>query len=165
MSKTLYLIRHADAEDGQGMSDKQRHLSSKGREQSAALAKLMRDQDLSCDYALLSSSNRTVETFDHMGVDIDSEKLDGLYNGTPEDYLDAMHMVDDRYDDVMMIGHNPTCAMLAIQLAVEGTPADLIAIRAGFKKSQCAVLHFSVENWADVKPRQGYLSELLLPKV
>lgn len=165
MSKVLYLMRHAHAEDGSGGSDKDRHLTAKGREQSANMSLQMKKYLHICDFAWLSPSNRTLETFENMDLDnIQSEEAESLYTGAPDDYIEVLKSTDDGYSHVMMIGHNPSCAMLAVQLAVEGSAADLITLRSGFRKGQMAIFHFDVESWADIKLRSAFISEIITPQ-
>ena len=165
MTKTLYLIRHAQAEDGFSKSDIDRNLTDKGKRQSEVLSALMQERGLVCDLAILSPSARTRETFQYMNLDIPHIEEETLYSGSPDDYLTALKNVEKGYDDVMIVGHNPTCSILSVQLTQEGAPADLMSIRSGFKKSQLVVIHFDIKTWDDIAPRSGFLSGIIMPDV
>lgn len=164
MSKSLYLIRHAHAEDQIEHSDKDRHLTPKGKGQCESLSQLMAERSLECDLAIVSTARRTLETFENMDLDIPKVEEERLYTGGPEDYLEILRGVERGYSDVMLIGHNPTCAMLSVQLAQAGAPNDLLSLRGGFRKGQLAVFHFDVEDWSDIQPRSAFLSEIILPE-
>ena len=165
MNKSLYLIRHAHSEDTGANSDKERRLTPKGKAQCESLSQLMSEYCLECDLAIVSTATRTVETFENMDLDIPMITDDRLYTGTPDDYLDILRGVERGYSDVMLIGHNPTCAMLSIELASHGTPKDLLSLRGGFQKAQLAVFHFQVHDWKKIGPKSAFLSEIILPEV
>src|SRR3546814_17412866 len=65
---------------------------------------------------------------------------------------------------VMMIGHNPGLARLAITLAGDGPPTELARLRQAFPTAAFAEIRFSAGRWADVVPGGGRLARFVVPR-
>ena len=67
--------------------------------------------------------------------------LDGrLYGADAGGYKALIVDVPDRVETVMVIGHNPAIEDYALQLAVDGAPADLTALHGKYPTGALAVL-------------------------
>ena len=77
----------------------------------------MREADLVPDAVVCSPAARTLETWKRVSAIAPGAKLhspENLYMGDENDYTDAVATVGD--GTVLLVGHNPTCAMLACGL-------------------------------------------------
>lgn len=87
----LLLVRHAKAEaPQQGLDDHSRALAVEGREASLRLAERLVERGIVPDLALVSSSNRTVQTFKRMATVLPDAVLqveDDLYECARERYV------------------------------------------------------------------------------
>jgi phosphohistidine phosphatase len=64
---------------------------------------------------------------------------------------------------VLLIGHNPGVQDLLIELASDGDPARLDAVRAGFPTCALATLRVR-SRWSELGPSTASLEGLLLPR-
>lgn len=163
MSMTLYLIRHADAQNEFESSDKNRSLTAKGRAQSEDLGMKMMTKGYLCDLALVSDALRCRQTYENMNLESKMLVNEMLYQGSAETYKKILAQQDSDLSEIMIVGHNPSCAMLAIELCGQGAPGDLLALRGGFGKGQLVVIHFNIKSWADIDKGKGYVSDIIHP--
>ena len=120
--KRLLLLRHATAAaQGSQPGDRQRPLTPGGRAEAARLLPWLRQRNLQADLVLCSPALRTVETWEAIETSAPDATVlhdDRLYLGSPSDYWRAVAEADGQ--TVLLVGHNPTCAAIAMDLR----PAD-----------------------------------------
>lgn len=160
----LILARHAKAEAPQpGLDDHSRALAVDGRDAAVRLAERLDALDLRPDVALVSSANRTVQTFKRMttvwdGVDLRVEEE--LYECTRERYVSVVARVGQA-DTVLVVGHEPTTSHVAAWLAGEGSlKSPLQRVSLGMTTAAAAVIEFDLP-WVEIGPRSGRLTELV----
>ena len=143
------------------MSDHARALSERGRADAAALGAGLRARALRPDLALVSTSRRTRETIDLLGLDAGSGlkvlHSDALYLATAAGLLDALRELAGEAGCVLLVGHNPGMHELAL-----GLSAGHAALAPGLPT--CAAAVFDIEGtWPDLAPGRARLRELLRP--
>jgi phosphohistidine phosphatase len=127
----LFLIRHADAEAGE--PDELRRLSQEGREQAKALGERLAAQGIRPDAVLTSPLLRGRETGEALASElgIESEPSDALAPGATAAGLRAA--VEGRGETVLVVGHQPDCGLIAVELGggVEPRfpPAGVVELR------------------------------------
>ncbi|MFT4033798.1 MAG: histidine phosphatase family protein [Siphonobacter sp.] len=155
MTKTLYLVRHAEAEQpAGGPHDFQRILTPQGLIDAARMGRLLTNKGVQLDTLVSSPSERTTMTakvfseqlnFDFQKVIFNSY----LYEGAPRHYLTAINELTEKDSVAMIVGHNPSITYLGEYLCHEqlGTvpPASVVAIE------------FTNMPWAEVSNRTGKL--------
>ena len=157
MNKTLYLIRHATAEDGAYspmFKDFDRELTSSGIIEAARMGKFLKNEGKNFDYIASSCAIRAKETAkifaEQMGFDV--EKIDlneSIYGGGPRAYLAAVNALSDEFKAVAIFGHNPDITFFAEYL----TRADV-----GGSMEKAAVIKLAFDeklSWADVSSKMG----------
>jgi len=110
--KTIYLIRHAKSDWSDiDVHDMQRGLSKRGKKAIPIMAKAMREKGIRPDLVIASSAKRTKLTakklLKALGI---SQKIiykDELYLAAPDTMLSIIHALDDQYQSIFLIGHNP----------------------------------------------------------
>ncbi|WGX99590.1 histidine phosphatase family protein [Nocardioides sp. QY071] len=152
--RLLVVVRHAKAEQF-AASDVERVLSERGRDDGRALGEWLAGAGVEPDVAYVSYAARTRETWDVLasgaGWDL-TPQIDGALYGTDEaGVLELVHSTPDDASTVIVVGHNPTMAML-VQLLDDGEGQASGAIELGsFPTSAAAV--FAVDGtWDDVVP-------------
>lgn len=133
--RTLVLVRHAKA-SASAPTDHDRPLTDQGREAARAAGEWIGSQGLVADAALVSDALRTRETWELLaegaGWDVEPELSPALYAADPQSALD---LVADTAADarcLVVVGHNPTVALLAQQLDDgTGDPAAADAMITG----------------------------------
>lgn len=149
--RLLVVVRHAKAEQS-APSDVERVLSAQGRADGRALGRWLAGQGVSPDVAYVSYAARTRETWEALaegaGWDI-APTVDGSLYATDEDgVLELVHTTPGDARTVVVVGHNPTMAML-VQLLDDGEGAASGEFQLGtFPTGAAAVLEVPGE-WSD----------------
>lgn len=160
----LVLVRHAKAEAPQaGLDDHGRALTLEGREASARLAERLVAAGIVPDLALVSSSNRTVQTFKRMAAILGDTPMsveDDLYESAGERYLSVIARAGDAHV-VMVIGHEPTTSHVAAWLAGPGSlMRPLQKVAQGMSTSGAAIFEYDGA-WAELDHRTARLVDVI----
>jgi len=123
--KTLYLIRHAKAEEHSfSKTDFDRDLQKKGKDRAHRIAEELKET-LQLDEKTLvisSSANRAIQTAEVfckvLGYPIDSIlQTKDIYEAHFTDILKVINTVSDEYDKLLVFGHNPGLSNLTNYLS------------------------------------------------
>ncbi len=149
----LVIVRHAKAEQVAG-SDFERELTDRGRRDAAEAGAWLAAHDVRPDAALVSAAPRAAQTWAALasgaGWDLAPTLDRGLYTAGPDTALDVLRGLDEATGCAVVLGHNPTMAVLA-QLLDDGEGDEEAgrAMATGFPTSAVAV--FAVDgSWADL---------------
>lgn len=165
MTRTLVLVRHAEAESW-APSDIERSLTSAGTEAAGALGEWLRDQSVVPEVALVSGATRTRQTWAALaaaaGWSLSPTYDEGLYAAGPDTALDLIRFAHPEAQTLLVLGHNPTVHFLA-QVLADGSAPPEVADRlvAGFPPASAAVFDIDVA-WADLSEGYGTLREVRL---
>lgn len=120
--RTLFLMRHAQAQNVAFGSDRERPLTSAGRRDAAAAGATLREQDIQLVWC--SSAVRTRQTLDSLSLPdtIRVEFLDYLYVCGTNTLLKRIGEVGEEITRLLVIGHSPTIPGLAARLASGANP-------------------------------------------
>lgn len=167
MMLTLYVMRHAKSSWAvPGARDFDRELNDRGRSDLEKLGRAMSERGYSPGHVLCSAATRTRQTFDYIKEALDPEPgvtfTERLYSSGLDDYLKLVQDVSG-FESVMLIGHNPMCATLAVSLAGDGDDELLESIAYKYPTGTISVLNFDVENWSQVENRSGLLVDVIIP--
>ena len=161
MTCTLILTRHAKSSwDNPGLDDHSRPLTKRGRKSAEAIGKWLADRDLAPDLVLSSSSRRTRETWERMGLkSAEVTFTDGLYHVTANQMLRVLGEASGA--TVMMLGHNPGIGEFAEELVSEPPEHPRF-----FDYPTCAttVMSFDTDDWAKVQWRSGAVQDFVIPR-
>ena len=160
--KTIYLLRHARAEMADhNLADKERRLVKSGIEDARTVAGILKKFSSGPELILSSDTTRTVETAKIIAKKLKIGGLEIVFNGeifsaeNSETILNLIKALDDKYNSVMIIGHNPTLSALAGLLAKSFT-FDLP--KAGLLGIAC-----SSNTWQEVIPETGQIKVFIAP--
>jgi len=121
----LHLLRHAKSSWNDDADDHERPLNRRGRGAARLIGETLPKAVGALDLVLCSSALRTRETAELAlaGFDKPPRVLyeDALYLASASDLTERLRLVDERYDNVMVIGHNPGLHELAVALAATGS--------------------------------------------
>jgi phosphohistidine phosphatase len=100
----IWLLRHGDAEDGEGKPDAERELTEKGEKQSVAAGKALKTLGVELDVCLTSPKVRARRTAELAceALDCPVEDDDRLAGGD----FDPLEIAAGR-GEVMLVGHEP----------------------------------------------------------
>lgn len=164
MTLRLILTRHAKSSWGDPLTDDHaRPLNSRGRASARAIGGWLASRSYVPDQALVSSAERTRETWALVAEAFDlppkPEIRAELYHAEPEAMLATLRAATGRV--VMIIAHNPGTAYFAQGLVAE-PPADSRFDR--YPTAATTVIDFDLERWDQVTWRSGQIVDFVAPR-
>jgi phosphohistidine phosphatase len=154
-------MRHAKSSwKDASMDDRARPLSKRGEKDAPRMGKHLLEKHLVPEIILASPAKRTLDTAQLVAEKSEFEgeirQIESLYMGEPQAYLEELARLDNRYNTVLVIGHNPGLESLLQILAdtMESLPTASVA-----------VVELPIDNWADVNASlRGKLVKIWKPK-
>ena len=116
--KTLYLARHAKSSwKHQELSDIERPLNKRGKRDAPIIGNLLKEKSVNPDLIISSTAVRARETALTIAEIIDYPKskilIDvNIYESSSSGLINIIQGFDDKYNSIMMFGHNPGFTML-----------------------------------------------------
>jgi len=164
---TLHLLRHAKSSYPEGVEDRDRPLSRRGREAARRVGKSLPAALGGIDLVLCSNSVRTRETAELVLAGFAAPSPiqfeDGLYLAGRAALMRRLCQLDESVGAVMVIGHNPGLHELALALASAGSPR-YEALASG-KFPTTARASFSIEQpWANLARSRHPLTDYVTAK-
>jgi phosphohistidine phosphatase len=159
--KQLLIFRHAKSSwKDLDLVDYNRPLNKRGKYDAPRMGEFARSKGLLPDLILSSPAIRakqTVELFTNgCGYGGEIRYLERLYQGDPEDYIDALKEIPEPYNRVMVVGHNPGLEELLWQFADKNERLSTASL---------ALINLPIKMWKDldIKP-EGELVHIWRPK-
>ncbi|XWW45990.1 histidine phosphatase family protein [Fibrella sp. USSR17] len=162
MKRTLYVVRHAKAEDRASfLNDHDRELLPEGIMAAARVGRYLAEKGIVADQFISSTAHRAKDTAkviaEQAGVNPDTIELDEkLYEGGPKAYLAAINSLPDSCESVMLFGHNPDVSYFSEYL----THQDV----GSMSKGSVVAITFENLRWTEISGRTGFLSFYVTPK-
>ena len=143
--KKLYLLRHAEARPNCGQ-DISRYLSAEGEEETAMLAKIIRKKGrLACDAVFSSSAIRAHQTWGLIESAVKTKKpakyFEELYRTSAQRALYTISELNDSYNSVLIISHNPALSDLA---------SSFTGKKIYFKTGMIKLFEVDITSWKDI---------------
>jgi len=168
--KTVTLFRHAksDWKDSPSIDDFDRPLADRGLKAAPKMGRAMRENGITPDLILCSSSVRTRQTLalaEPEAWDIlpDIRFEDALYHAKSSAMTSMLQELPETVAHVMIVGHNPGLQKLAMQLTKAGDDAET-RLADGFPTAAVATLSFDIEAWGELSGKSGSVELFLTPK-
>jgi phosphohistidine phosphatase len=165
--KKLMILRHAKAEPHDARRDHQRELTHGGREDAVRMGAYLADNDIIPQLVLCSDAARARQTLEAVapylpkGVPQRIERK--LYDAESSALLGDLRDIDDAFDAVMFIGHNPGLEDLARGLVRDPSSRFAVEMRRKFPTAALAVIDLDIESWADLSWETGHVIEFVKP--
>lgn len=162
MPITLYIVRHAKAEDRAiFMPDHDRQLTSDGIIAAARMGRYLHGKAILPDVIISSTAPRAKDTAmviaEQIGYDPAAIRLDnGLFDGGPKAYLAALNALPDTVQSAMIVGHNPDVSYLAEYLTHQSI--------GSMSKGAVVTIEFDDVNWAEMSGRTGHVVNNISPR-
>jgi phosphohistidine phosphatase len=162
MKRTLYVVRHAKAEDrATFMNDHDRNLLPEGIMAAARVGRYLAENGIVANRLISSTANRAKDTAkviaEQLGVSPDTVELDEkLFEGGPKAYLAAVNSLPDTCESVMLFGHNPDVSYFTEYLTHQNV--------GSMSKGSIVAITFDNLRWAEVSGRTGFLQFYVTPK-
>ena len=169
ITRTLFILRHAQAVPSAG-NDKQRALTSRGREDASALGRVMVKQGYIPDTVLCSSALRTQQTYEKIAVELrttghNAEFLtsDALYNTSGEALMHAIINLPPSAQSVLLIANNPGVHQLAMTLAQHGGESYIRRLLQQFAPATFCAYRTNCEDWGLLEAGNTKITDLMDP--
>jgi phosphohistidine phosphatase len=160
--KTLYLHRHAKSSwDHPGLSDFDRPLNDRGYHDAPEMGLRLVQRGVQVDAILSSTAVRALSTAKFVASELGFPEnhiqlVEQLYLPSVAIILETLNAIDDRFNKVILFGHNPGFTEAVHYLAGDG-PANL-------PTAGVARIDFPFEEWKLVSGGTGELCWLDYPK-
>jgi phosphohistidine phosphatase len=120
--KTIYFIRHAKSDWSVECDDFDRNLNERGEKNALFMAERLKKYQVSPDIIVSSPAKRALTTAKIIAERLKLPKKSlttdqKLYLTPPKTYLEIIRQIDDKYDTVFIIGHNPTITEICESLS------------------------------------------------
>jgi len=159
MTFTLLLLRHAETEPKQpGQSDFDRELLPKGINQSMRLGEYLAKLNIKPDQIVSSPAHRAKKTcslvIKPLGIVENEVQFDKLiYSADIEELLDIIRNTEDKYNTLMMVGHNPTISSLANYLVFD--------FKVGLNTCDLVWIELETPDWSSIDQHCGSLKTFI----
>ena|ERR1043166_1120163 len=160
--KTLILMRHGKASKDEAVrSDFERSLTEKGLHEARDTARKLKKSAYQVNQIVSSPARRTTQTAraaaDELGIS-ETEIIfeNGLYEAGFDELLKIIRRLDDQFETVMLVGHNPVFTSIIGMISdkfVENLPTAGIA-----------VMRFNTETWKMINNQSGTFLLQISPK-
>ena len=156
--KKLVLIRHAEAKPIDGnITDFERSLTSLGKHQAARMAATLLNNGSKPEIIITSPAFRALTTAQifvtALGLD-DVKTNAAIYESIAETLLQIINQLDNRYQVVAMVGHNPGISNILYHLTGKITTMPT---------ASWAELNLGADSWAEICSGSGELIHYQYP--
>jgi phosphohistidine phosphatase len=168
--KKLTLLRHAKSGwDDPVARDFDRPLNPRGKRAAHRIGEYLRERAMQFDHVVSSPAVRCVETIEHVaqgiGETIAPTWDKRVYLASAVSLLDVVQEADDRFESLLLVGHNPGLEDLVLMLVPDRTDDEARdQVEEKFPTASLAEISFPVERWEEVRANGGTLSLFVRPR-
>lgn len=160
--KTLYILRHADADWGpKGSKDFDRSISDAGQEQCLKVADYIEQNEIKPDLILCSPAKRAIETCIRVKKALKNtwavKEIEALYLCNSKQLIDEIQLVNDSCSHLLIIGHNPALQEVSWLLSSKSDSALMHDIEKSFPPATLTTHSFDANHWSQVDKGCGIL--------
>ena len=161
--KTLYLLRHAkSAWDNPNLSDFDRPLNKRGKENLPGLANIAAILNPQPELIVTSSSRRTLDTLNGfcrgMLTQFTIEEADELYHASKEEILSIIQKVPEKIQSLLIVGHNPCLEEFISWILMGSTVLNSFRVTTG----SFFQMALNISVWSEFGPQSAAL-QLMIP--
>jgi len=160
--KQLFLFRHAKSSwDDPTINDIDRSLNKRGKSDAIFMGNVLRQLGFIPELIISSNAKRAFSTAKRIAsvIDLQTERLikdAELYDASIESLLIYIKSLNDSFDKIMLVGHNPVLTILTNKL----TNNSII----NMPTCSLALIEFDINKWNDVEFNSGKLLTFEYPK-
>ncbi len=158
--KKLHLIRHAKSDwSNSSLDDFDRPLNNRGKKSASLIGRVLRKKNIHPDLIISSPAYRARETTRKIAKKINYQNQimynENIYEASLKTILEIVNFIEDEYDEVFIVGHNPGLNMLAFYL---------IEYNDNLPTTGVLEIEFDCESWREVKKNNAKLVSFEYPK-
>lgn len=155
MKKTLFLVRHAQAESqGTALKDFERNLLASGTSEASRLGKKLAEKTIMIDKVISSDAFRAAQTAKLICEQISFPLKEivyknDLYESSVRRLLSVVNDAEDRIGNLLLVGHNPDISYFAEYLTGENI--------GSLPTGGMVKIEFENQSWKQVSEGSGVL--------
>lgn len=158
--KTLFVLRHAKSSwENPDWSDFERPLNSRGLDAARFIGALVYERQLKPQVIVSSPAKRAKQTAVLVKEIAEISKPiifdERIYEASPLTLFNLIREFDEKYESVLIIGHNPGFENLVRMLTGESVAMPTAAL---------AKIGLDIENWHEIETNSNELEFLIRPK-
>lgn len=160
--KQITFIRHAKSNHIMGLRDHDRPLNERGLIDAPKMAEQLKNEEFHPDIFFASTALRAQTTAqlirDGIDGEIPLEELSLLYHAFINDYTAFIHQVDNVFEHIVIVGHNPTITMMVNLLSKDNVTDSM---------PTCCVVSLTfadVDAWRSISPHSGIVTRFAFPE-
>lgn len=160
--KILYLVRHAKSSwKDASLGDRDRPLNKRGRQSAPKMGRRMAEQGHMPDLIISSPAKRAYSTAKAFAKQLGYDKSEilrheSMYFSGVFSMCEMLESVDDQYEKIMIVGHNPALTNLLNTLC----DASIF----NMPTSAVAIIGFDMDSWKSIEEESGILLGYGFPK-
>lgn len=160
--KQLFLLRHAKSSwDDPTISDIDRPLNKRGKNDAVFMGNVFRQLNLIPELIISSPAKRAYSTAKKVAAVLDYNKDNlirdsELYDASVESFLNLITSLNDDYNKIMLVSHNPVITIISNKLSNSSI--------VNLPTCSLALIEFNINFWKDVKLNSGKLVAFEYPK-
>ena len=167
--KRLAILRHAKSSwDDAALDDFNRPLNDRGWKAARRMGRELSKCRMKFDLVLSSTAARTRETIDglqeHFNFDAPIEFKPELYLASEATLLEIVRGLDEKVKAPLIVGHNPGLELLVTDLSGDDDQGLRRQVAGKFPTGALAIIELPVNHWSEVKPSEGEVVQLILPR-
>jgi phosphohistidine phosphatase len=153
MTRNLYIVRHATAEDASFFQrDHDRELTPEGIMEAARMGRYLNAKNCQPDAIVSSTAARALKTAQLMAEQLGFAPVNvgavaNLFDGGPRAYLAAVNTAPTDCAALMLVGHNPDVSYFAEFLTHQ--------VVGYMDKGEVIAIEFKNLTWAEISGRTG----------
>ena len=158
--KTLFVLRHAKSSwENPDWSDFERPLNSRGLDAARFIGELIYERALQPQIIVSSPAKRAKQTAILVKEIAEVSKPvkfdERIYEASPHALFNLIREFDEKWESVLIVGHNPGFENLVRMLTTEAVSMPTAAL---------ARINLDIENWHDLETNSNELEFLIRPK-
>lgn len=158
--KKLFIIRHAKSDwSNPFLYDIDRPLNKRGKTNAKYMGKLLESKNVYPDLFLSSPAKRAKKTSNKIAKELGFKKneivfSDDIYESSANTLLNIIKSIDNKYNIVFLVGHNPGLNMIAYNL-----------IRFDENIPTCGIVQidFDINRWEEISDNNSKLISFQYP--
>lgn len=164
--KQILLMRHAKSSwDNAELKDFDRPLAKRGLNDAPLMGKFLFESKYKPGVVISSPAQRAKETTElcMQAASVDEGKItwnEDLYFGSVRDYIAAIQSASDKYERIMLVGHNP---LMENTVGILSGAENKVAVRMPTAALVC--LECLSESWDEIAPGTCRIKWMMIPKV
>jgi len=155
-------MRHAKSDWAEpNKIDFERGLNARGKKDALKMCSIIQNLKEKPNHFFISTANRARKTIEPICANLTSRitYTDRLYSFTGSDYVHFIKEIPQKYDSILLLGHNPSVEFLVSFLLNSDSGSIRIPTASLLK------IEVEIDSWLELEAGSGILIYFLHPKV